>query len=401
MPREIRIALTYSVALALLRQALELFRRASMKSIKIYIRNLIEGYVIVRGINAPGSKRALVCYTISPFLLRQVSHTNYRESVAIVNQLALCGYTVDIVHFTYVGAIDYSQYDLIFGFGEPFENSFLEERKLARIHYLTGAYSQFQNRAEIDRVIATNKKFGGSLQPKRLVKWTWSKSLMMSDAVIVVGNEWTLSTYTLQTTSPMFPINATALEGSGAKLERERLGNSGKFLWFGSAGLVHKGLDLCLEFFRENPCYELHICGPTERDFMTLFQVELNQPNIHFHGFIKVGSSQYNTIVNDCRFALLPTCSEGQATALLTVMADGLIPIATRNSGVNVGELGILIEGLTSALVAEAISRALALSSGEIESMSKRVRSYIKHQHSLESFEVSLSQIFASIGLRA
>lgn len=399
--RRIRVALLCSVPLALLWQVLKFIQHASINSIKKSIRNLIELFGIVRGINAGSNKRALVCYTISPFLYEQISHTNYRESIAVVNQLALRGYVVDVVHFTHIGTINYSRYDLILGFGEPFENSFLEEKSITRIHYLTGAYSQFQNRSEIERVIEANKKYGGSLRPRRLVKWTWSQSLMMSDAVVVVGNEWTLSTYVPHTTAPLFAINVTALEGSGANLRPKRFGKPGKFIWFGSAGLVHKGLDLCLEFFRANPSYELHICGPREHDFMTLFQAELSLPNIHYHGFITVGSPQYNSIVGECLFALLPTCSEGQATALLTVMADGLIPIATRNSGVDVSELGIPIDGLTSALVAEAISRALALSSGELQSMSDRVRSYVRDQHCIDSFEARLSRIFEDIGLRA
>ncbi len=40
-------------------------------------------------------------------------------------------------------------------------------------------------------------------------------------------------------------------------------------MWFGSGGMIHKGLDLVLEVFARMQEYHLHICGPVhhEEDF--------------------------------------------------------------------------------------------------------------------------------------
>lgn len=56
-----------------------------------------------------------------------------------------------------------------------------------------------------------------------------------------------------------------------------------RFLWFGSGGMVHKGLDLVLEAFAEMPEYHLTVCGPVsrEQDLEQACFKELHQtPNI-------------------------------------------------------------------------------------------------------------------------
>lgn len=63
------------------------------------------------------------------------------------------------------------------------------------------------------------------------------------------------------------------------------------FLWMGSLGLIHKGLDLLLEIFNELPDYNLYICGSTknEPEFEYLYFDELYRTkNIHTYGFVGV-----------------------------------------------------------------------------------------------------------------
>lgn len=356
----------------------------------------MEERLILSSVRRGGTRRALLCYTLMPFLKRKATHTNFSEVNVIADHLGSAGFTVDVVHYTYKGRIDYSRYDLIFGFGEPFEESFSTPEPVKRIHYLTGAYSFYQNAAEISRVIAVNEKYNGKLTPKRLVKWTWPQSLMLSDLVVIVGNQWTLSTYPTNTLAPLRLINATAMCTGGSPI---KVINSPRvdFLWFGSSGLVHKGLDLCLEFFRKNSGYHIHICGPKEQDFMSLFRSDLLRSNVHFHGFVDVGSDLYRNIVSKCLFAVLPTCSEGQSTSLLTVMADGLIPIATINSGLDIDTLGIVIEELSTESVAKAISKALSLPTSELKTLSQNAHQHINRCHSLNVFGSNIDDIIKSV----
>ena len=85
------------------------------------------------------------------------------------NELA---YQIDGVHYTSQRVLNYTKYDLIFGFGQHFENSFKGVNYTAKgIYYATGAHAFFQNTAEAERVQFYNKKHDSQLFPKRTVAW--------------------------------------------------------------------------------------------------------------------------------------------------------------------------------------------------------------------------------------
>lgn len=335
-------------------------------------------------------KNVLISYTVLPFLIKKNSHTNVQESRIIANIFKELEFNIDIVHYTNQREIEYKKYDFIFGFGEPFENSFVD-KNLKRIYYATGAHVCHQNYAEIKRVEEVNTKYNSNILPKRLVLWNWSMSTSLSDTLIVIGNEWTKSTYEKYTEKPIFPINATAFINENCKnIAREIEKTKKSFLWFGSSGLVHKGLDLCLEYFSEHSDLELHICGPMEDDFKEIFVSYFEKENIYFHGFTDVSSQNFIDIVSYCSFAILPTCSEGQATALLTTMGAGLIPIASKYSGVDIEKLGFLIDELNVESIDNCIQKVIALDNEEIVHRSKESLEYISNNHSIVSFEENL-----------
>lgn len=348
--------------------------------------------------NANHSKAVLISYTIFPFFKgRRALHTNHQESIAIAQLFDELGYRVDVVHYTSTRPIDYSRYDVIFGFGIPFENSFGCNMKLKRIYYATGAQVFFQNHAEIGRVLEFNAKYGCNLTPKRVVPWTWSQSTTMSDALVVIGNQWTKSTYAPYTKSPLFAINATAFVNKRTlDIHRNTTVTRNSFLWFGSSGLIHKGLDLCLEYFSTHPNLTLHVCGPIEEDFFNVMKNELSRTNINFHDFVDVQSELFVKIVSQCSFALLPTCSEGQATALLTAMGSGLIPIATRNSGVGIDECGFFIDKLNASSLAASMDKVACLSEIDIENLSILSQKIIGENHTIERFKSRLHHILIS-----
>ena len=302
--------------------------------------------------------KVLVSYTTLPFYTRANRHTNNQEMRAIAEIFHELGYRVDVVNYACEQRINYADYKIIFGFGQPFENSFrASNSQLIRIYYATGAHVFYQNAAEARRVADVNTRYKTYLLPKRLVPWSWTLSTTFCDHLIILGNSWTESTYREYTNSKISTMNATALLNSLSNSTNRNVGhNRTNFLWFGSSGLIHKGLDLCLIFFSEHPELTLHICGPKEEDFFRVFECYFRLPNIIFHGFVSVDSSVFLEISTKCVFAILPSCSEGQATALLTAMGTGLIPVATRSTGIDVTKYGYLIEALTVESIAATVS---------------------------------------------
>ena len=363
-----------------------------LSTFKYYLR---EGRFL-KNINKQSANlpKVLISYTVIPFFSIKKSHTNQQESQIIVNLFDKRKYQVDVIHYTNPRKINYKNYDVIFGFGEPFENSFHDLRcKAKRIYYATGAHVFHQNPAEVARVIEFNTKYGANLLPQRLALWCWSLSSSFSDFLIVIGNEWTASTYTKFTNKPVLPLNATALINKNTKnIQRDLPSAMKNFLWFGSSGMIHKGLDLCLEYFAQHPEYNLHICGQHETDFFQTMQKLINKPNIINHGFVDVNSEKFIDITSRCIFAILPSCSEGQATALLTAMGAGLIPIASSYTGVNIEKLGYLIDRLDVDKIDEIIKSTQAQSIEEIQKKSSAVVDYIQNNHLSDHFEVNLDK---------
>lgn len=342
-------------------------------------------------------KNVLISYTVFPFLTNKNSHTNTQESRIITKIFQELGFNIDIIHYTNQKNIEYKKYDVIFGFGEPFENSFVQ-KDLKRLYYATGAHVCHQNYAEIKRIETVNNKYNANILPKRLVPWNWSMSTSLSDVLIVIGNEWTKSTYTTYTSRPVYTINATALINQNSKnIIRDIEKTKKNFLWFGSTGLVHKGLDLCLEYFANDKDSVLHICGPMEDDFKEIYGSYFEKENIFYHGFTNVNSQKFIDIVSQCSFGILPTCSEGQSTALLTTMGVGLIPIATKNSGVDVEKIGFLIDDLDFDSVGKVIQKVLVLNNFEIENRSKELVEYVLNNHTIECFEKNLKGLIYKV----
>ena len=342
------------------------------------------------------SKKALISYTVMPFLMQKNTHTNKQESQVIVDLLTCLGYQVDVIHFSNKQKLNYSNYDLIFGFGEPFENSFKDKKCSAKkIYYATGAHAFHQNAAEVNRIIEFNQKYNSNLLPQRIIPWFWTLSTSFSDFLIVIGNEWTANTYYKFTNKPIFTINATALINPDIKnIKREIKETRKNFLWFGSLGLVHKGLDLCLEYFTRHTEYKLHICGPIEEDFFSTMEAFLSKPNIIFHGFVDVNTHKFIEIVSECLFAILPSCSEGQSTAILTAMSSGLIPVATRYTGLDIDRLGYLIEQLNIDSMAFTIRTISSQKDDYLKLQSTQCANYIKNEHALDNYKDNLFKIF-------
>lgn len=337
----------------------------------------------------------MISYVVKPFYGRHYNHTNFQESLVIAKIFDILGFVVDVTNYDNEFFVVDDEYDIIFGFGYPLERS-LELKNTLKICYATGAYHHFQNNAEIKRIKSVSCKYGFDFKPKRTVLCGWSDKILNSEFLIIYGNDWTRHTYA-NIKSSKYLINGTYLDNSGYV----HVGRDGEdFLWMGGAGLIHKGLDLVLECFADRPQLKLHICGPREDDFFRCFAKFLKLPNIKYHGYVDVSSSQFIDIVRSCQFSILPSCSEGQATSVLTSMYAGLIPIVTDSCGVDIYDFGTRIAGLEKRDVMDAIDKASCLTSDQKNNMSKKAYEYTKDNHSIEKFRERFFWIIKDILLR-
>ncbi len=106
--------------------------------------------------------------------------------------------------------------------------------------------------------------------------------------------------------------------------------------------MICKGLDLVLEAFDGLTGVELHIGGPAgENEFWSFYAPLLKRnPHIFYHGFVVVGGALFNKITEDAAFAIFPGSAEGATTSVLTVMARGLVPFVTYETGIDSEDFG-------------------------------------------------------------
>jgi hypothetical protein len=118
--------------------------------------------------------------------------------------------------------------------------------------------------------------------------------------VIVLGNDFVLKTYTdydTEKSERYKNLNAFYYDINNTDLNKKNFKEAKKhFLWFGSTGSLHKGLDILIEIFSNRNDIILHICGmnKNENNFIKFYEQNFNKcKNIINHGFVKIKSKNF------------------------------------------------------------------------------------------------------------
>ena len=335
---------------------------------------------------------ALLSYIIDPFLLRHGEplpslHTNHWESLQIARTLLNLGYHVDVIHYSNQTFIPKRDYSLFIAARTNFQRiAQLLNKDCLKIVHLDTAHWLFNSSAEYRRCLDLQQRKGVTLRSFRSVEPNWA--LEYADCATILGNDFTISTYSYAQ-KPIFRLSVptcTVYPWPGHK-DYEACRNH--FLWFGGRGLVHKGLDLVLEAFAEMPDHRLTVCGPIEKekDFENVYYKELYQaPNIHTVGWVDVSSPKFIEITNDCLGLIYPSCSEGQSGAVVTCLQAGLIPIISRESGVDVNDFGLILKDCSIEEIKTSICRISSLSTEELKRMSRKAWEFARANHTRERF---------------
>lgn len=335
------------------------------------------------------------------------THSNFLEVHELLRIFMDLGYNVDLANYYYNGKIDYTKYDLIFGFGEPFGKAFWTDKSknALKVCYLTGALALF-NQMERNKYLKERK--GKNVIPRRDYYHKYLlESVSMSDAIICTGNEWTASTIRPYN-SRVYPVRLPIFLPDKGKViniinkkDFERAKKN--FLWFGSFGALHKGLDLCLDVFANNKNLFLHVCGHVEKeeDFFELYKKELTQSiNIKYYGFVNIDSTLFEDIIQSCAFVIFPSCSEGGGGSLLTGMSYGLIPIATVESGVNIEKsYGILLNSYKIEHIEEVVKELSSANSDELRDKAFNTVNYVFNNHSVSHYREDILNAFKKLGI--
>ena len=329
------------------------------------------------------------------------SHTAYWEALQMAKTYLEFGYCVDVISAGDAGGfLPQKQYALFVGHRHNFERV---ARRLntdcVKVLHCDVAHWLFHNSANSSRLLALQRRKGITL-PQLKVQVP-NLAIERADCATILGNEFTISTYRYAN-KPIYrvPISAPVLypwpEGKDFEACRRR------FLWLGSNGFVHKGLDLVLEAFAAMPEYHLTVCGPikdeVEKDFEQTFYKELYQTsNIHTVGWVDVDSPEFIQIANGCVALIYPSCSEGGGGSVIACMHAGLIPIVSYESSVDIDTFGVLLRHCSIEKIRDSLRMVASLPAQKLEEWARKAWEFARANHTRKIFADEYSKVAGTI----
>ncbi|MCS6328532.1 MAG: glycosyltransferase [Nitrospira sp.] len=367
----------------------------------------------VVSLHAVGSSRGrvLISYDNQGLLSKMLgepiptSHPQFLKTILMAQTFVDLGYDVDVIHCENQKFVPWKPYDIIVDTRMNLQRlqPYLPSTCIKILHCDT-AQIVYQNSAEMGRMLAFQQRKGRTVPPNRLE--APHLGVEHADYLTTCGNEFTVNTYTYSN-KPMFRLPMVVQqmwpwpESKYFDVARHR------FLWFGSRGMVHKGLDLVLEAFVRLPDCQLTIVGPVhnEPEFVDVYRKELfHTPNIKCVGWLDKSSEEFRLILEQSIAHVFPSCSEAGAAAVIESMAAGVIPVASYESSIDVENFGFLLEDVSIETIMRQVSEIAEMSVDELSRRAKKAWEAAHNNHTPEkfsrSFRATVEMILAKHGRR-
>ncbi len=294
-------------------------------------------------------KNALVSYITAPVRLgphyQQHMFSNAGIARSIVKVLVQMGYTVDLIDWTCQDFESDKDYDLFLGHaGANWE--YLSRNVVGdavKIYFSTSLYWKQFNRREAERFDRFERQHGVRLPYDRWIEFSEEFACHDADGIICLGNAVAAESY------GHFPLafvlnNGVYRDNTYDPSKKDFEAGRRQFLYFGSSGSIHKGLDLLLEAFMGLDA-ELWCAGRMEPAFLEVYRQDLTRSaNIHLVGWVDLRSPLFYELMNRCNCTILASCAEGSPGSVVECMNQGLIPIITQGTTIDVDGFGVMLE---------------------------------------------------------
>jgi hypothetical protein len=306
--------------------------------------------VLVRNINydpIPFQKKLLISYVTYGYFTNFEDYsgrTLLYEISKIIKVFSELGYCIDLINHNDLNSLEIiknRKYDVIFGFGEVFYLMAKLHTEAITILYMTEQHPEFSYQEEKKRIDYFHFRHKKLIPITRSGQFYKLKHFEKKYSEVITLSE--IEPLKKQYNRP-FNIYPTGLINEKFIFKDKNHINTRKnFLWFGSTGAIHKGLDLLIDVFSKKEDIYLHICGFNETD-RKILKIPKRQ-NIIDYGSVDVRSQVFLDIMEKCSYSILPSCSEGFSTSITTCMLHGLIPVVVKNTGFNrLGDKAIFLE---------------------------------------------------------
>lgn len=351
--------------------------------------------------NTSFNKNVLINYITYPFLHPDFEpiHQNLEQAKVIAEVFKSYGYNVDVIDYRSERISLKHHYEAVFDICVKTPPVYFSniDKNTKRIIYLTGSESKFANNAEMERINDVLERRGVALSPRRQAPLI-DPEIEKYDFAIMIGNEYNFATY-----KDYHLLNYALVPNTGYDFNfsfDKTQKKSTSFIFLGSTGAVHKGLDLLLEIFSEiGEPYKLYVCGNYEKenDFVKEYNLELfHTKNIIPVGFIDVRGKEFKDICEECAFTILPSCSEGCAGSIATCMSAGVIPICSKMCGYDEDEV-ITLEDCRKDTIKNKIMEVGKMKAEGIFQLSQKSLFLIKNKYNINSFRRKMGEALGEV----
>ncbi|MBI4098646.1 MAG: hypothetical protein HY437_01275 [Candidatus Magasanikbacteria bacterium] len=386
---------------------------------KIYLRKLLHlggsrkpFYDFFYYDGVPHKKRALLSYRVhGVWTQSRVAWSAIGDVHDILRTLSEMGYRTDVIDYddtTFCpepgrresGRMASWRYDLYIGHtGNNFEHIHKQlSPETVTIFYPMYAHWKFQNEEEERRLAEIKERYGVTLTAERTIRVSDDYALSHADGVIVMSNERGMKTYPRD--KNIFRIDNAGYGGEKCMdlSTKDFTAARNGFLFIAGSGNAHKRLDVILEAFAGMPDKELYLCTKLEDDFKSAFEKYLfHTPNIHYIGHIRIYTPEFYDLMRKCNYVVFGSCSEGSPGAVIDAMFQGLIPLVSLGSHIDVAPHGFGIEPFT---VEEVQRTAREVSSHDAAWQKERsiaVQKYAQDVFSIERYRETLKKYIQAI----
>ncbi len=374
------------------------------------VNHWLEGESVTDYFSPPddSQKYVLISYSVSHYydgFQFPKFYSTPRQSVWQGREIARAfhdlGYGVDI--YSLNGAVepeDYSKYDVLFGCEPNFERFARNlDADTTKIYYGAGMHWSQRNPAVREHVERLNERRDTEREPSRLLPETKAEEL--ADALVVIGDEYTKSTYLDQVgDKPCYNIYTTTYDFLNCGTDERNFETArSNLLWFTGGDLVYKGLDITLDAVAKMDGVDLYVCGPLEADveFAKIYEQELFETeNIHPVGWVDVRSDKFQELTKQCGYMIHTGITEGFPGSIAHCMKRGLVPIITHEVASNVGEWGVQIPDHEIDTIRRTIEKAITIAPDELQKKSRQACERAREEHTREAYSTRFREILES-----
>ncbi len=341
-------------------------------------------------------KRVLISYMDYVFAGKELSgasrHSNRYEFCQIIRYFIKHNYKIDICAANDTDIIKYAKtlhYDVIFGFGEVF-------RKVApvssafKIIYMTENPYHISYMREQERIGYFYERHHRTVPLSRTGVYYKKNDEKLADAVICLGDKQyfselpeNISVRRIWPTAMINPENFSFCQRSPRN-----------FIVLGTDGFVHKGIDLLVEVFGKHREWNLYLCGSDIPHTLKKLGYLPLPSNIKDCGYVDIMDRQFIKLAETCTYILLPSCSEGLSTAILTGMCHGLLPVIMKGNGMDsFEEYCSYFNSFLLSDIELAIKAAASRSQEECIAQAGKIMEYARSNFTIDHFTNSLDKV--------